>query len=236
VYKTKDRGMALQSQGWRTYLSPLGEVSLPLFQKISALPAHEMQTLNQKTGRDANELKDYFTRRYSVDLSDAAAVEILREMYADSNVEFAYFEPRFEDAVWQKPSGVAPVISSQAGGLENFESRQFHLNPAPEGVDARYGWTIPGGTGQGIRIIDVETGWFTHHLEFGAAFYDNGKNGQRDHGTAVWGAVAAKNDGRGIVGIAYDVAWGIAGNGADAGLDNYATAIAAVIENAVLNL
>lgn len=81
----------------------------------------------------------------------------------------------------------------------------------------------------------METGWHIDHFEFTSIFYDNGKNDVTDHGTAVWGEVAGRPDGKGITGIAYDVEWGIAGNGFT-GFEDYPITIAAVIEHAVLQL
>ena len=37
------------------------------------------------------------------------------------------------------------------------------MNAAPGGIDARYAWTISGGNGAGVRIIDVEGYWQTTH-------------------------------------------------------------------------
>ena len=57
-----------------------------------------------------------------------------------------------------QPSGVeAPPVTP------DFTSRQAYLDPAPTGIDARYAWTIPGGSGGGVRVIDCEWAWsFTH--------------------------------------------------------------------------
>jgi hypothetical protein len=42
-------------------------------------------------------------------------------------------------------------------------SNQGYLNPAPEGIDARYGWGFPGGDGAGVNIVDMEQGWKLDH-------------------------------------------------------------------------
>jgi subtilisin family serine protease len=119
--------------------------------------------------------------------------------------------------------------------LQNYESRQFYLEAAPAGVDARYAWTLPGGTGKGVRVVDVETGWDVGHFEFAPTFFTNGNNAHVDHGTAVWGEIAARRDDIGVTGIAYDVEYGLAGNGWEkgGGFNDYPNTMASVIEGAV---
>lgn len=240
VYKVRDKVRETMSQGWRPFLNRENFATTPMFKKLNAMDPRSQRTLGARTGQNISEFGRYFVRRYPAALDEAAATLALVEMYADDNIEFAYFEPRFTDAVasermQQKKNQIGLGGPSQSAPPD-FEALQFHLNAAPEGVDARAAWKIPGGTGRGIRIIDVETGWFTDHLEFGPVFYDNGKNGKVDHGTAVWGEIAAKPDGQGVTGIAYDVEWGIAANGFDGAFDDYPTTIAAVIETAVLQM
>ncbi len=238
VYKVKNQRRETMNQGWRPFLSRQPFSTTPMFRRLNAMDPRSQRSLSARTGQNIPEFGRYFVRRYPSALNEAEATLALTEMYGDANIEFAYFEPRFADAValermQRNQTGLGGPNQNAPG---DFEPMQFHLNAAPEGIGAREAWTIPGGTGKGIRIIDVETGWFTDHHEFGPVFYDNGKNGRVDHGTAVWGAIAARPDAKGVTGIAYDVDWGIAANGFDGGFDDYPTTIASVIENAVLQL
>jgi len=236
VYKVKDLGREKMNQAWHPFLSRAPFSTAPMFRRLSSMDPAAQSVLARRTHQNISEFGRYFVRQYPAALNEAEALSALTELYADKNIEFAYFEPRMADAVAleRMSQAQAPVADETEPG--NFESQQFHLNAAPEGVDARLAWTIPGGTGKGIRIIDVETGWHTDHLEFSSVFYDNGKNARTDHGTAVWGEIAARPDGKGVTGIAYDVEWGIAGNGFNGGFGDYPTTVAAVIENAVLQL
>ena len=91
----------------------------------------------------------------------------------------------------------------------NFQSQQGYLNNTDIGVHALYGWTQAGGTGTGIKIIDIEGGWQTTHEDFPTPFIPiDGTNSTdpmwRHHGTAVIGQMVAKNNGIGVTGIAYD--------------------------------
>jgi len=233
VYKVRDQNYEIQSQNWRPFLSRQAFNTTPLFRQLSQSHRPDMRALSRRTQQNLSEFGRYFVRRFPQALNEDGARQALAEMYADRNIEFAYFEPRLEDAVHLERMAQNKAPAQQE--LGDFEAQQFHLNPAPEGIDARAAWALPGGTGKGIRMIDVETGWHLDHFEFGPIFYDNGKNGLVDHGTAVWGQVAARPDGRGITGIAYDVEWGIAGNGFT-NFDEFPVTIAAVIEGAVLQL
>lgn len=229
VYKVKNQTMEFHAQNFQPFLARQSFKTHSLFQGTARI-------LGAETGR-------YFVRKYPAPLSKEEAIAELRALQSDRNVELAYFEPRVTDAVMldrmQKPlaqQGEDPPPAPQASPLD-FESKQFYLEAAPEGVDARYAWTVPGGTGKGIRVIDVETGWDTNHFEFGVPFYENGSNARVDHGTAVWGQIAARRDGQGVTGIAYDVEYGIAGNGwGKPGFNDYPNNIASVIADAVASM
>lgn len=83
--------------------------------------------------------------------------------------------------------------------------RAMQIGPAPFGVDAIYGWEVPGGTGPGVRICDIEDDWNLGHEDLLAAdisrFSTFGTT-STDHGTAVMGIVMGSDNGVGIVGIA----------------------------------
>lgn len=92
----------------------------------------------------------------------------------------------------------------------NFEYLQKYLEPAPVGVDARYAWTLPGGTGKNVKFIDIELGVYIYD-DLPEPFILN-SNSQQDHGSAVVGTLVAKNDGVGTTGIVYDASWGFFSN------------------------
>lgn len=224
VYKVKNQIFELQAQNWQPFIARQAYKTHGLFQHMA-----RVMGASEQLGR-------YFVRKYPTALSKGDAISELYALQADRNVELAYFEPKVEDAVMlarmQASPTQQPPVSLQ---LQNFEGQQFYLEAAPSGVDARYAWTLPGGTGKGIRVVDVETGWDTDHFEFGQTFFSNGNNAHVDHGTAVWGEIAARRDDVGVTGIAYDVEYGLAGNGWEkgGGFTDYPKTIAGVIESAV---
>ncbi|HEX7333640.1 MAG TPA: RICIN domain-containing protein [Pyrinomonadaceae bacterium] len=102
----------------------------------------------------------------------------------------------------------------------DLSANQGYLNAAPEGIDARYGWTIPGGRGQDVKLIDVEYDWVTDHEDFAPGsnrfwgrrppavpcVYDGSSS---EHGTAVMGVLNAPHNSFGINGIAPDIGYGL---------------------------
>ena len=88
----------------------------------------------------------------------------------------------------------------------NYEYLQKYLEAAPVGIDARYAWTLPGGTGKNVKIIDIESG-VSNHVDLPTPFFLK-RTSRSDHGTAVMGVLVSKNDGIGTTGIAYDASWG----------------------------
>ncbi|NGO07220.1 S8 family serine peptidase [Streptomyces sp. HC44] len=92
----------------------------------------------------------------------------------------------------------------------DFTSRQGYLRPAPEGVDAYWAWQRPGGSGQGVTVIDVEGAWQLGHEDLSAklAGVVVGTPIQdlawRNHGTAVIGVIGGDRNEYGITGIVPD--------------------------------
>ncbi|HXH76064.1 MAG TPA: S8 family serine peptidase [Bacteriovoracaceae bacterium] len=172
-------------------------------------------------------------------LPDAESASlILADLKGDKDLLHAYFAPIGKNAVMDETT--APVeISNEP--TPNFESKQLHLEAPPLGVGARAAWAIPGGTGKNVKVIDIETCFEDHHEDFHTPFYvgNNPDCDDTNHGTAVWGEIAAKNDGKGVTGIAYDSDFGIYGfieGNWDEVNDQYISSINAAIQGAMDNM
>jgi hypothetical protein len=103
--------------------------------------------------------------------------------------------------------GPDPLVDASNDPLA---ATQGYLDPAPNGINARYAWTFPGGDGEGQRVIDIEQGWTFDHedlVDHGITLL-NGTivNTSRGHGTAVFGELCAIDNAIGCVGIAPHVA------------------------------
>jgi hypothetical protein len=94
---------------------------------------------------------------------------------------------------------------------DDFTDDQGYLDPATDGINAEWAWTLPGGTGGNVVIADLEYSWNLSHQDLPAAatilaagetacdpFSDD------NHGTAVLGEMVSLNNGFGTTGAAYD--------------------------------
>ncbi len=115
-----------------------------------------------------------------------------------------------EPEILEHINDMAPSAEAAPATTPDFLDRQIYLNPAPSGVDAKYAWTLPGGRGSGMKVIDCEWGWRFEHedlieKQFGVvAGTDTTSRDYENHGTAVIGVISGDVNGFGITGIAPD--------------------------------
>ena len=138
----------------------------------------------------------------------------------------------------------APLPSPPPAITPDFTGEQGYLNAAPDGIDARFSWTIPGGNGAGVKVYDVEYSWNQTHEDLSKANGislllspgDSAINpfSSNDHGTAVLGELIADNDTKGVTGISWGADVGLApANTANRGYNPaYAILLAVVDGNA----
>jgi hypothetical protein len=91
----------------------------------------------------------------------------------------------------------------------DFTARQAYLGPAPQGIDAIHAWTLPGGRGANVQVIDCEGAWrFTHEdltvNQGGVIGTQTDDLGWRNHGTAVVGVIGGDRNTIGVTGICAD--------------------------------
>lgn len=157
-------------------------------------------------------------------LDEGELVQLLRALLTSSSgiVEHAYKEHQ-----WSLPSGGCPK------GADPLATEQHYL----EEVAALWAWSKPGGQGNSVGVVDIETGWWldgssiADHQELSGhaakLVYGDCRPSSANHGTAVLGVIAALNNGVGTSGLApcldrlrmasaYDAASDTAGHVADA--------------------
>jgi hypothetical protein len=122
-------------------------------------------------------------------------------------VESAYVKPPSE--LPQILNDMTPITEEAPPTTPDFTSRQGYLNPATNGIDAKLAWTIPGGRGKNVKIIDIEGAWrFTHEdliqNQGGIVGTQSTLLGWENHGTAVVGEFGGDLNTFGITGIASD--------------------------------
>ena len=135
---------------------------------------------------------------------------LIAQLLAEPTVLGAYYKPPGEPPEMDRGLlgkvrvDAAPQDMSPAA-TPDFNARQGYLDAAPGGIEARFGWTKPGGRGDNVRVIDLEWGWnFSHEdlLANSGGLLDGTNGADTDHGTAVIGVIGGDNNGVGVVGIA----------------------------------
>jgi hypothetical protein len=167
-----------------------------LFRLDELTLAERKRTAEERTGKQMADL-DLYYELVLLPGSRAGDVEaLLARLNALDSVEIAYAEPLPEPATvgLDTPSTTA-----------SYDVRQGYLDAAPGGLDARYAWTVPGGRGTGVRIVDVEGAWNGTHEDLPSFFHVGGTqftdSGWRNHGTAVMGELVGQPNGYGVTGI-----------------------------------
>ena len=164
----------------------------------TALGADEMARLVELAmERDPNYEGHRFDLWFSVDApSGVRSEELVKRLLAWEIVESA------------RPD--APAIDPVVNATDDPRSpNQGYLNPAPDGIDAEFAWTVIGGAGAGQRFVDLEQGWTLNHEDLNAhgatLLFGTLQDGSRPHGTSVLGEVCAVDNSLGCVGIVPEI-------------------------------
>jgi serine protease len=162
-----------------------------------------LRTLQRNGARrcqcEVADLTTYFSlylRRQAVDLP-----ALLARLNAVRAVEIAY--PVGDLRKSSPPVDIPPTTP-------DYSPQQGFGDPAPDGIDAIYASTFPGGDGEGVGVADIEIGWeWTHEdletcvgglINVGTLYTD--EYDFIDHGTAVLGQIFAGDNGYGVTGLA----------------------------------
>lgn len=145
---------------------------------------------------------------YRVDAPDEQLEDLADCLCKHEEIEAAYVKPPAVPAMWQMD---VPQVSDEAPPVTpNFVSRQAYLNGAPEGIDAHFAGTLPGGPGTNVQVIDIEGAWRFSHEDLlqnqGGVVGGTPSSdlGWRNHGTAVVGVIGGDRNDFGIMGICPD--------------------------------
>jgi hypothetical protein len=201
--------------------------------RLFSLPTQQLNEIRargrSRSGKALPDLNLWFQITLQPGTDAAAFIENLRRL---PHVEIA--EP-------------APLPAPPPAITPDFTANQGYLDAAPGGIDARYAWTIPGGSGSGVTIYDVEYSWNQTHEDLSTAngvplllnpgdaavdpFNDN------NHGTAVLGEIIADNDTKGVTGISWSANVGLApANTANLGYNPANAILRAVADGAAGNV
>ncbi len=147
---------------------------------------------------------------YTVTAADDRLDDLAAQFAEQDAIEAAYVKPPAEMPAGAEMDAIVPSPEDAPPASPDLTPRQIYLDAAPAGIDARFAWTLTGGGGAGIRIIDIEGAWrFTHEdlvqsqggVIGGTPSVDIG---WRNHGTAVIGEFGGDSNGIGVTGICPD--------------------------------
>jgi serine protease len=176
-----------------------------------------------------NELRARGRSRVGTPLPD---LNLWVELTLRSGTDAAAFLAEMKQVLHVETAAPAPLPQPPPWIPPDFTPKQGYLDPAPGGIEARFSWTMPGGNGHGVTIYDVEYNWLRTHDDLSRAggvtlLLNPGDSNNppgfeelecpapcdrinREHGTAVLGAMVADRDTRGVTGISWGAKVGLA--------------------------
>ncbi len=161
-------------------------------------------------------------RYFQVEASPDALDGLRSELAKSPLVEAAYLKPPSDLPFLNDmpPSAPTPPVSTP-----DFVMRQTYLGSPPVGIGAQMMWGVPGGTGSGVGVTDLEWAWEDNHedLQRKRGLLGGTPSGDTNHGTAVVGVIGANQNGLGVSGIA---------SGASLGWHAFSAVSSQTIENA----
>jgi Subtilase family len=200
----------VDTTGLADLLASEGATLRPLFGVSEDRLRSEADAVSPMARADVPDLSVF----YRVDAPDDRLDTLAAQLRNQDVVEAAYIKPPAEPSqLVAEALGVNDMVATieePPAHTPDLTPREEYLNPAPGGIDARYAWTVPGGGGAGVRIIDIEGAWlFTHEdlLQNQGGVIGGTPStdlGWRNHGTAVVGEIGGDRNPFGITGICPD--------------------------------
>ena len=182
----------------------------------------QKEVLESTAGEELADLDLYYTFA-AKDFND----QVVQEAFMNELNQFRSIE-LVEPAVLTEGASLKTTssIAIPQARTPDLSMSQGYLDAAPNGINARYAWTMAGGRGDGVKLIDVEYDWVTDHEDFAPdatrfwggrpiCAYDGVNNmtgvgsGGSEHGTAVMGILNAPHNGFGVSGIVPNIRFGL---------------------------
>lgn len=193
-------------------LAAAGAVLNPVFDLPAAPPAADGAVGGQASAAQFDDDRAEMARYFHALVPEAGAEALANELAQLPQVECAYLKPPTVNPLAPDIGGQMLAAGPAAppatpGPIPDFRTRQAYLDQAPGGVGTAAAWSLPGGRGADVKIIDIEGGWYFGHVDLagnlgllgGTAINDVG---WRNHGTAVFGEVVGNPNPFGVTGIA----------------------------------
>ncbi|MFB2877707.1 S8 family peptidase [Floridanema aerugineum] len=176
----------------------------PLFGQSEERLRSATANLAEETSEPVPDLSVYYQAIVPAERAEAVAEQIRNQ----PGVAGAYVQPQM--GLPFELNAMAPTQQATPPITPSFVLRQNYLDPAPVGIDTAYAWSLAGGRGAGVRVIDIEGGWrFSHEdlLQNAGGLIGGVQStdlGWRNHGTAVLGEIGGDANAIGVTGIAPD--------------------------------
>jgi len=183
-------------------LASEGLTMAPLFGVSEERLQAKVASLVTEAGVEMPDLSVY----YHIEAPNERLDDLAERMQQIDGIDAAYVKPPTEPAEFSL-NDMPPEAEEPPVVTPDFTARQIYLGPAVVGIDANYAWTLSGGRGGGVNIIDIEWGWRFNHedLTQNQGGVVSGTNSSDDnHGTAVLGEFSGDRNTRGVTGISPD--------------------------------
>ncbi len=166
----------------------------PLFSRPEEVLDAERESGQRRSGDELADLNCFY--RFILERPEDSE-KFIDEMNGLDIVELAYPEPR----IYQPLEDIPPETP-------DFTDLQGYLDEAPGGIDARVAWELPGGKGEGIRVVAMEVGMYqVDHEDLKEPFYVLPRNNGHInfHATSTVGILTGIHNEYGISGICPEV-------------------------------
>ncbi|HYO59388.1 S8 family peptidase [Archangium sp.] len=212
----------------------LGAIARLFEEDETSLEARKLSG-EEQSGQQLADLNLYFEVPLLPGTTAGRVADLVASLNALEGVEVAYAEPPPEPAMVN--FGMDVALRSVLAAVDIapttllYEASQGYLNAAPGGIDARYAWTVGGGKGLNVKVVDIEGGWRTTHEDMPVLFTQIGTQyndlGWRNHGTAVLGEIVSVANAYGTTGIANQAKAGVSSIGSQSAASAISSAASA---------
>lgn len=204
VRMRNDKLTSLSGYDIQPFYNALASYDVDQVALLFSRPEHKLDEFRRSgelnSGKELADLNNWYRIVLSKDIDRKSAEDVLNRILQLSIVETVYAVPEIT---------VAEDIDPETPDLTD---EQGYLYEDPEGINAEAAWDIEGGTGDGIKIIDIEFAWNLDHEDFPEEhFYFGGDtvDNSSDHGDAVIGIMIGQHNEYGINGICPDAQIGV---------------------------
>jgi len=187
---------------------------LSLTSKISNSPLDTLRFISLTDFNQQNALSRHKSTSSKIDLGNITYVQGSENWEKESVMDLATFFEKLDNVEYAE---LEPIINIPPPGIieptvPDFISEQDYLpgyvSNDVYGVDVEYAWSM-GVTGEGIKVADIEWGMDYEHEDLKSPYFQEiistTNHSYDDHGTAVIGVIAAKDNGYGMKGGMYNV-------------------------------